>query len=81
MGKSKIYHFESHTYSVSSTQNLFIMYSLANELRLKSSSFGRFRGLELPVPDTEMKETLFYVCKAQGMLQLQMRKDYFQLLL
>lgn len=81
MEKSKIYHFDSHTHSVSSTQNLFIMYSLANELCLKSPNFGKFRGLELPVPNTEMTERLFYICTAQGMLQLQMRKNYIQLLL
>lgn len=81
MGKSKNYHFDSHTYSVSSTQTWCIMYSLANELCLKSSSLRKFRGLELLVPNTEMTETSFYICTAQGMLQLQMGKDYFQPLL
>lgn len=44
MGKSKNYHCDSHAYSVSSTQTLFIMYSLANELSLKSSSLGSSEG-------------------------------------
>lgn len=78
MGKSKNHRFYSHTYSASSAQTLFIVYSLANELCFESSSLGQFRGHELPIPNTEMTETLFYICTTQGMLQLQVGKDYCQ---